>query len=143
MRSVSAKRLSQVTTDDMIEFGLIPELVGRLPVVSSLRPLDEPSLVRVLQEPNNALTKQYQRLFAMEDADLRSSPTTPCGRSPSRAHERETGARGLRSIIENVMLDIMFDLPDQPRGENYTVTEDIVEGRAKLFGESEPEAKSA
>ncbi|MEN1680810.1 MAG: ATP-dependent Clp protease ATP-binding subunit ClpX [Planctomycetota bacterium] len=134
--------LAQVTADDMIEFGLIPELVGRLPVVSSLRPLDEPSLVRVLQEPNNALTKQYQRLFAMEDAELKFTDHA-LRAIAKRAHERETGARGLRSIIENVMLDIMFDLPDQPRGENYTVTEDIVEGRAKLFGESEPEAKSA
>ncbi|MEM9184976.1 MAG: ATP-dependent Clp protease ATP-binding subunit ClpX [Planctomycetota bacterium] len=134
--------LAQVNADDMIEFGLIPELVGRLPVVSSLRPLDEGALVRVLQEPNNALTKQYQRLFAMEDADLRFTDEA-LRAIAHRAHERETGARGLRSIIENVMLDIMFDLPDQPRGERYTVTEDIVEGRAKLFGSEEPEAKSA
>ncbi len=134
--------LSQVTTDDMIEFGLIPELVGRLPVVTSLRPLDEGSLVRVLQEPNNALTKQYQRLFSMEDADLKFTDEA-LRAIARRAHERETGARGLRSIIENVMLDIMFDLPEQPRGNRYTVTEDIVEGRAKLFGADEPEAKSA
>ncbi|MEQ8846593.1 ATP-dependent Clp protease ATP-binding subunit ClpX [Botrimarina sp.] len=135
-----AEAISQVNADDLIEFGMIPELVGRLPVVSSLRPLDESALVRVLTEPNNALTKQYQRLFAMEDAELHFTPGALTAIA-QRAHERETGARGLRSIIENVMLDIMFDLPDQPRGEHYTVTEAIVAGREKLFGE--PEKKSA
>ena len=78
----------------------------------------------------------------MEDADLRFTDSA-LRAIARRAHERETGARGLRSIIENVMLDIMFDLPDQPRGEKYTLTEDIVEGRSKLFPSDEPEAKSA
>lgn len=136
--------LSHVNSDDLTEFGLIPELIGRLPVISSLRPLSEDSLVRVLQEPNNALTKQYQRLFSMEEADLQFTDEA-LRAIARRAHDRHTGARGLRSIIENVMLDIMFDLPDQPRGERYTVTEDIVEGREKLFGNTPepPEAKSA
>ncbi|MEM1303918.1 MAG: ATP-dependent Clp protease ATP-binding subunit ClpX [Planctomycetota bacterium] len=138
-----AEALAQVNADDMIEFGLIPELVGRLPVVSSLRPLDEGALVRVLQEPANALTKQYQRLFSMEDAELKFTDQA-LRAIAARAHERETGARGLRSIIENVMLDIMFELPDQPRGNHYTVTEGIVEGREKLFPiDDTPEAKSA
>ena len=87
---------------------MIPELVGRLPVVTALRPLDEDSLVRVLKEPKNALTKQYQHLFSMEDADLKFTDKA-LQAIASRAAERKTGARGLRSIIENVMLDIMFE----------------------------------
>ncbi|QDU88333.1 ATP-dependent Clp protease ATP-binding subunit ClpX [Pirellulimonas nuda] len=137
-----SEALAQVNSDDLTEFGLIPELVGRLPVVSSLRPLDEDALVRILTEPANALTKQYQHLFSMEEADLRF--TDEALRAIARkAHERETGARGLRSIIETVMLDIMFDLPDQARGSRYLVTDGVVEGRERLFSPQEPEAKSA
>ncbi|QDV74958.1 ATP-dependent Clp protease ATP-binding subunit ClpX [Botrimarina mediterranea] len=136
-----SEAISQVNSDDLVEFGMIPELVGRLPVVSSLRPLDKSALVRVLTEPNNALTRQYQRLFSMEEADLQFTPGA-LEAIAHRAHERETGARGLRSIIENVMLDILFELPDQPRGQRYTVTDAIVEGREKLFT-STPEKKSA
>ncbi len=127
--------LAQVTSDDLIEFGLIPELVGRLPVNTSLRPLDEESLVRVLKEPKNALTKQYQRLFAMEDAELRFTDDA-LNAIARRAKERETGARGLRSIIEATMLELMFDLPDQPRGQHYLITDDVVEGRSKLFADA-------
>ncbi|TWT65433.1 ATP-dependent Clp protease ATP-binding subunit ClpX [Posidoniimonas polymericola] len=133
--------LAEVTADDLVEFGLIPELVGRLPVVSSLRPLTEDALVQILTEPRNALTKQYQHLFSMEEADLKFTDEA-LRAIARRAHSRETGARGLRSIIESVMLDIMFDLPDQPRGSNYLVTDDVVEGRSKLFADTEP-AKSA
>jgi ATP-dependent Clp protease ATP-binding subunit ClpX len=134
--------LAQVNSDDLIEYGLIPELVGRLPVISALRPLDESSLVQVLMEPKNALTKQYQHLFAMEEADLKFTDKA-LQAIARRAAERETGARGLRSIIENVMLDIMFELPDQPRGSRYVITDDVVDGRAKLFGEEPPATKSA
>jgi len=134
--------LSQVTSDDLIEYGLIPELVGRLPVLTALEPLHADSLVRVLQEPKNALTKQYQHLFAMEDADLKFTDKA-LQAIAQRAAEREIGARGLRSIIESVMLDIMFELPDQPRGNRYLITDDIVEGREKLFGEEPPQTKSA
>ena len=134
--------LAEIKADDLIEFGLIPELIGRLPVISSLQPLKEDALMRVLQEPKNALTKQYQHIFKMEDADLQF--TDKALRSIARrASERETGARGLRSIIENVMLDVMFDLPDRPRGERYVITDDIVEGRAKLFESEGPINKSA
>jgi ATP-dependent Clp protease ATP-binding subunit ClpX len=136
-----AEAISQVNADDLISYGMIPELVGRLPVVSSLRPLDEDALVRVLTEPNNALTKQYQRLFSMEEAELQFTDTA-LRAIAKRAHERETGARGLRSIIETVMLDIMFELPDQPRGAHYMVTDAVVEGREKLFSDA-PVQKSA
>ena len=134
--------LAQVEADDLIEFGLIPELVGRLPVVTSLQPLPEDALVRVLTEPRNALTRQYKHIFGMEDADLQFTDEA-LKAIARRAAERETGARGLRSIIETVMLDIMFDLPDQPRGQRYVITDDIVEGRAKLFDADEPVNKSA
>ncbi len=135
--------LSQITPDDLTDYGMIPELVGRLPVITSLEPLDASSLVRVLKEPKNALTRQYQRLFSMEDADLKFTEKA-LHAIAERAALRETGARGLRSIIESVMLDIMYELPDQPRGSRYVITDDIVEGREKLFSEEEPrKSKSA
>jgi ATP-dependent Clp protease ATP-binding subunit ClpX len=136
-----AETLPNITADDLIEFGMIPELVGRLPVVSALTPLDEEALIRVLTEPKNALTKQYERLFSMEEADLKFTDQA-LKAIAKKAQERETGARGLRSIIEHVMLDIMFDLPEQPRGSRYVITDDIVQGNKPLFGE-QPQTKSA
>jgi ATP-dependent Clp protease ATP-binding subunit ClpX len=136
-----SETLPNVNADDLIEFGMIPELVGRLPVVSALTPLDEEALIRVLTEPKNALTKQYERLFSMEEADLRFTDDA-LRAIAKKAQERETGARGLRSIIERVMLDIMFDLPEQPRGSRYVITDDIVHGKQPLFGE-QPQTKSA
>jgi ATP-dependent Clp protease ATP-binding subunit ClpX len=136
-----AESLPHVNADDLIEFGMIPELVGRLPVISALTPLDEEALVRVLTEPKNALTKQYERLFAMEEADLRFTDDA-LRAIAKKARERETGARGLRSIIEGVMLDIMFDLPEQPRGSRYVITDEIVQGKKPIFGE-QPQTKSA
>ncbi len=124
--------LPQVTSDDILEFGLIPELVGRLPVVTALTPLDTDSLVKVLIEPKNALVKQYQELFRMEGAELEFTPEA-LRAIALRAQERETGARGLRAIIENVMLDILYELPERTRGARYLITEDIVHGRQRLF----------
>jgi ATP-dependent Clp protease ATP-binding subunit ClpX len=135
-----AETLPHVNADDLIEFGMIPELVGRLPVVSALTPLDEEALIRVLTEPKNALTKQYERLFAMEEADLRFTDDA-LRAIAKKAQERETGARGLRSIIEKVMLDIMFDLPEQPRGSRYVITDEIVQGKKPIF--EQPQTKSA
>jgi len=136
-----SETLPHVTPDDLIEYGIIPELIGRLPVVSALTPLDEESMMRVLTEPKNALTKQYERLFSMEEADLLFTDEA-LRAIAKKAKARETGARGLRSIIEKVMLDIMFDLPEQPRGNRYVISEDVVEGTNKLFGEP-PQTKSA
>ncbi len=134
--------LQEVTSDDILQFGLIPELVGRLPVISALGPLDEEALVRVLQEPKNALVKQYQALFAMEKAEL--GFTEPALRAIARrAMEKDTGARALRAIIEDVMLDIMFELPEQDPDSKYVVTDDVVLGRNKLFPLPEPKYKSA
>ena len=137
-----AEALPQVTSDDILQFGLIPELVGRLPVVSALTPLDNEALIRVLQEPKNALIKQYSELFAMEEAEL--TFTDEALRAiAERAQLRETGARGLRAIVEEVMLDIMFELPDQERGQKYRITDDVVYGRTKLFPMPERKNKSA
>jgi len=134
--------LPQVSSDDILEFGLIPELVGRLPVISALTPLDSDALVRVLTEPKNALVKQYQRLFSMENADLQFTEEALLAIA-QRAQVKETGARGLRSIIEEVMLDIMFDLPEQGQGTRYMITKDVVEGRKPKFPIAEPKNKSA
>jgi ATP-dependent Clp protease ATP-binding subunit ClpX len=137
-----AELLPQVTTDDVLEFGMIPEFVGRLPVISTLDPLDDTTLIRCLTEPKNALVRQYQTLFEMENCEL-TFTTEALGAIARRAMQRGTGARGLRSIVEQVMLDVMFELPDQPEGSSFAVTEDVVEGRNKLFKLPEPKTKSA
>ena len=138
------KLLPQVNSDDILEFGLIPELVGRLPVLSALRPLDTDALVRVLNEPRNALVKQYQKLFEMENAELHFTEDS-LRAVAEKAHEKETGARGLRSIIEEVMLDTLYELPDTGAGKKYVVTPEVVRGREKLYGigGEEPKHKSA
>jgi ATP-dependent Clp protease ATP-binding subunit ClpX len=137
-----SKLLPQVSSDDILEFGLIPELVGRLPVVCALKPLDTDALVRVLHEPRNALVRQYQKLFEMESADLQF--TDEALRAVAlRAQEKETGARGLRSIIEEVMLDIMFELPERGAGQKYVITPNVVSGRERLLPIPEPKHKSA
>ena len=140
-----ARLLPQVTSDDVLEFGLIPELIGRLPVVSALTPLATDSLVRVLTEPKNALVKQYQKLFSMENAELHFTEEALVAIA-RKAQEKDTGARGLRSIIEEVMLDIMYELPDQPPGQRYVIDENVVTGRVRLFppaGAQQPQQKSA
>lgn len=121
-----AELLPQVDSDDILEFGLIPELVGRLPVISSLQPLDEQTLVKVLNEPKNALVKQYQRMFGVENCKLELTDEALVAIA-RRAMKKETGARGLRSIMEDVMLDIMFDLPENP-GSTYVINERNVAG---------------
>ncbi len=132
--------LPMITSDDILEFGLIPELVGRLPVISALQPLDEEGLMRVLSEPKNALLRQYQTLFSMENCELKF--TDDALRTIARkAKEKGTGARGLRSIVEQIMLDLMFELPDQPKGSKFVVDESMVKAGTALF--SLPESKSA
>ncbi len=137
-----AELLPQVDSDDILQFGLIPELVGRLPVISALRPLDVESLVRVLKEPKNALVRQYQKLFEMENAELEFSDEALAAIA-RKAQQKDTGARGLRSIIEEVMLDIMYELPERGAGARYVITADVVEGRQKLFPIVEAKNKSA
>jgi ATP-dependent Clp protease ATP-binding subunit ClpX len=136
-----AELLPQVDSDDILEFGLIPELIGRLPVISSLKPLDEEALVKVLREPKNALVKQYQKLFGMENSELEF--TEGALRAIARkALRKETGARGLRSIIEDVMLDILFELPEHA-GSRYLITERNVDGGEAVIPMPEARTKSA
>jgi ATP-dependent Clp protease ATP-binding subunit ClpX len=124
--------LSKVTSDDLLAFGMIPEFIGRLPVLAPLDPLDEPALVRILSEPRNALVKQYQKLFEMEGAELEFSPQALM-EIARKAKDRDTGARGLRSIVEEIMTDIMFELPEmEPKGK-FTVTDQVVRGEKQLF----------
>src|SRR5262252_9964304 len=124
--------LGRVTSDDLLEFGMIPEFIGRLPVLAPLDPLDEDSLVRILTEPRNALVRQYKKLFEMEGAELEFSPSA-LQLIARMAKERDTGARGLRSIVEEVMTEIMFELPEIENKAKYTVTESVVRGEATLF----------
>ena len=134
--------LPQVNSDDILEFGLIPELVGRMPVVSSLGPLSEEGLVQVLTEPKNALVKQFQSLFQMENCDLAFTDEA-LFKIAKKAKDKGTGARGLRSIVEQVMLDIMYDLPEKAKGSKVTIDEAIVEGAYSHETFSMPESKSA
>jgi len=134
--------LQQVTSDDILQFGLIPELVGRLPVVSALAPLDTETLLQVLTQPKNALVKQYRTLFAMENAELEFTPAA-LRAIAERAQEKEMGARALRSIVEEVMLDIMFELPDESAEKKYVITEDIVYDRQQLLRLPQPKNKIA
>ncbi len=136
-----AELLAEVTSDDVLEYGLIPELVGRLPVTCALTPLDEEGLVRVLTEPRNALVKQYQSLFKMEHCELEFTPEA-LQRIARRAMVKDTGARGLRSIIEEVMLDIMYDLPDQEAGTKYVISGDLIDGNDACVT-LKPKSKSA
>ena len=121
--------LKEVTAQDLVKFGLIPEFVGRVPISVSLEGLDEDALVRILTEPKNALIKQYQTLFEMDEVQLIfEEEAVRC--IARQAMERKTGARGLRSIIERVMVDIMFKIPSDDTISTCTITEDAVLGKA-------------
>lgn len=119
--------LSNVDVDDIMEFGLIPELLGRLPVVGTLTQLSEDALVNVLTEPKNALVRQYSKLFEMEDCDLEFTEGALL-EIARQARLRNTGARGLRSIVEKAMFKIMYDLPEHEKGHKFIVTEEMVRG---------------
>jgi ATP-dependent Clp protease ATP-binding subunit ClpX len=127
-----AETLAQVQPEDLIEFGMIPEFVGRLPVVATLEPLDVETLISILTEPKNALVKQYQKFFRMEGADLQFTAGA-LERIAERALKRDTGARALRAVCEEIMLDLMYRLPDQAHGGKYIVDESVVDGQATLY----------
>lgn len=122
--------LKIVEPEDLLRFGLIPEFIGRVPVLATLEDLDEEALVKILTEPKNALVKQYQRLFEMEDLQLTFSDEALHGIA-RRAIERKTGARGLRSIMEGILLDTMFELPELDGVEEIVISPEVVEGQAK------------
>ena len=142
VRSASERKLSELFQDvepeDLIKFGLIPELVGRLPVVATLDELDEPALVEILTGPKNALVKQYQSLFNMEGVELEVRPGA-LSAIAKKAIKRKTGARGLRSILEQVLLDTMYELPSQKRVAKVVLEENAVNGESPpllLYGDS-------
>jgi ATP-dependent Clp protease ATP-binding subunit ClpX len=124
-REERSKMLRHVAPEDMIKFGLIPELVGRLPIVGVLDPLDETALVEILMRPKNALTKQYKKLFQMEDVELVFDDSAI--RAIARiACLRETGARGLRAVMEETMLHLMYDIPSRTDVRKVVISEDTI-----------------
>jgi len=124
--------IRQVTPEDVIEFGMIPELAGRLPIITTLSALDEAALIQILTEPKNALVRQYQRLFEMEDADLKFTDEA-LKVIAQKAMKRDTGARALRAVMEGLMLDVMYHLPEEKKPGTYVVNEEVAEGRESIF----------
>ena len=122
--------LRELEPEDLVKFGLIPEFIGRLPVLATLEDLDEDALIQILSEPKNALVKQYQRLFEMEDVEL-SFHEDALRAIAKRAIVRKTGARGLRSIMEKILLDTMFELPAMEGVREVVISDDVVEGKAR------------
>ncbi|MCT3334782.1 ATP-dependent Clp protease ATP-binding subunit ClpX [Lacticaseibacillus paracasei] len=122
--------MQQIIPEDLMQFGIIPEFIGRIPILAALEKLNEDDLVRILTEPKNALVKQYQKLLSLDDTDLEFTPNA----LKAIAHQaivRDTGARGLRSIMEAIMQDTMFDLPSRSDVDKVVVTKSAVEGKAK------------
>jgi len=150
IRSKQDKRtgdlVSLVEPEDLLRYGLIPELVGRLPVVGTLEPLDEPALISILTEPKNAITKQYQKFFEMEGVKLDFTEDSLKAIAQA-AIKRGTGARGLRAVLEEAMLDIMFDIPSRPDVIGCTVSRESIVNRASPLltyrGERERRRKEA
>jgi ATP-dependent Clp protease ATP-binding subunit ClpX len=120
--------LQKAEPEDLLKFGLIPEFVGRLPVIATLNDLDIEALVKILKEPKNALVKQYAKLFELEDVTLTFTDDA-LEAIAKKAIERKTGARGLRSIVEGLLLDTMFDIPTEEDISEVVVDKDVVEGR--------------
>jgi ATP-dependent protease Clp, ATPase subunit len=125
MDESTGETLAKVEPEDLLKFGLIPEFIGRLPVIANLRELERDDLVAILTQPKNALVKQYQELFAMEGVSL-TFEQKALEAIADLAVKRGTGARGLRSIMENIMLDTMYNLNKGSRNTSITVTEDMV-----------------
>jgi ATP-dependent Clp protease ATP-binding subunit ClpX len=128
-----ADLLRQVTPDDLIEYGMIPELVGRLPVISPLSPLDAEAMVSILTEPKNALVRQYQKFFKFEGCQLEFTKDA-LRRIAEKAIERDTGARALRSVMEEFMIPAMYELPERAKSGKHVVTPAVVNRTQKLMG---------
>jgi ATP-dependent Clp protease ATP-binding subunit ClpX len=122
--------LRQVETEDLLRFGFIPEFIGRFPIVSTLDGLEESDLVRILTEPRNALVKQYERFFEMEHTRLEFS-TDALKAIAEAAIKKGTGARALRSILETMMLDVMYEIPSQRDVSSCRITREVVEGKVE------------
>ena len=143
--SGSLKVLHQVEPEDLISYGLIPEFVGRLPMIATLDELDENALVKILLEPKNAITKQYSKLFKMENTEIEFRENALLAIA-KKAKERKTGARGLRTILENVLLDTMYDLPSNPDVSKVVVDEAVINGETEpylIYDQNSNEKKAA
>ncbi len=134
--------LKKVQPEDLIKYGLIPEFVGRIPVVATLEELDEEALVRILQEPKNALLKQFQKLLAMDNIDLHFTDGA-IKAIAKEAIKRKTGARGLRAILEEAMLDVMYDLPSMEGVKECVISEEVILNKAEPILLYEPQAKAS
>ena len=134
-RDEEASIMSQIIPEDLLKFGLIPEFIGRLPVIASLEKLTEADLVRILTEPRNALTKQYKKLLSLDEVALEFTPGA-LNSIANQAIERDTGARGLRSIIEHVMMNVMYEIPTREDVKKVVITKEAV------TGEGEPELQT-
>ncbi len=126
------KVLAEVEPEDLIKFGLIPEFVGRLPVVATLEELDEAALIKILTEPKNAITKQFKKLFEMENVELEFRPDA-LSAIAKKALKRKTGARGLRTIVESVLLDTMYELPSQENVSKVVVDESVIDNKSEPY----------
>jgi ATP-dependent Clp protease ATP-binding subunit ClpX len=122
--------LAELQPEDLLKFGMIPEFIGRLPVLATLEELDEQALVRILREPKNALVRQYQKLFDLENVHLRFTEGALAGIA-REALKRKSGARGLRAIMENIMLEVMYDIPSQPNIKEVLISEEVVTRNAQ------------
>jgi ATP-dependent Clp protease ATP-binding subunit ClpX len=136
--------LAQAQPEDLLRYGLIPEFIGRLPVVATLEELDEKALIRILTQPRNALTKQYEKLMSFEKVKLKFTEGA-LGAIARKAYTQKTGARGLRAILEEVMLEVMYDVPSQKHIKEILVTEDVIHGKSQPLRliEQEKDQKTA
>ncbi|MBN1816902.1 MAG: ATP-dependent Clp protease ATP-binding subunit ClpX [Sedimentisphaerales bacterium] len=134
--------IHQVIPEDVIEYGMIPELVGRLPMITTLNALDIDALIEILTKPKNALIRQYQKLFQMEDAELTFTDEALTALA-EKAIQRDTGARALRATTEEIMIELMYRLPEEPKPGKYVITKDIIDGKAAIFEEDAEQKKES
>jgi ATP-dependent Clp protease ATP-binding subunit ClpX len=136
--------LQKIQPEDLLNYGLIPEFVGRLPVIATLDSLDEKAFMRILREPRNALTKQYEKLFSFEKVKLRFTESALAAIA-KKGYSRKTGARGLRSIMEEALLNLMYDLPSRKDIKECVITEETISGsgQAVLIPHQDTDVKSA
>ena len=130
MQILKAQKFKELLPQDLLKYGLIPEFIGRLPIIATLQELDKNALIKIVTEPKNALIKQYQKLLEMDDVELEFTDDA-LDAIVDKAIERKTGARGLRSIIEEIMRDIMFEIPSTPNISKCIITKDTVLNKAK------------
>ncbi len=134
--------IAQATPEDVISYGMIPEMVGRLPIITTLSALDEEALVEILTKPKNALVRQYQKLLEMEEADLKFTDEA-LNLIAQKAIKRDTGARALRAIMEELMVDLMYQLPEEAKPGQYTITPDVIEGIVDPFEQARKAQKES